>query len=149
MIVRWFCCHSTGHKISRSCGQDICPERHDCWRYNASAASSGCSREPLCLIPADLELGTEFLGRGHERTHGGVVWRVLESLETSRPRVWRQVRVQEYLQFSIFCRVPPAQCLHLLGGRAWGEIAALNGEKTRILHRRTVRGFHVALCQLR
>ncbi len=83
MIVRRFCRHSAGYKAFRSCGQHICPERHDCRRYNASASCSSRSRKPLCLLLADLELGTEFLGRGHERTHRGVARRVLQSLKTS------------------------------------------------------------------
>ena len=66
MIVRWFCCHSPRHKAFRSRSQHICPKRHDCRRYNASASCSSRSRKPLCLFLADLESGTEFLGRGHE-----------------------------------------------------------------------------------
>src|SRR5262249_29830973 len=46
-------------------------------------------------------------------------------------------------------RVPLAQRFHEVGGRARGNIAALDGEKTRIPHRRAVRSFQVALCQLR
>jgi hypothetical protein len=57
--------------------------------------------------------------------------------------------MQEDLEFPVLCRVPPAQCLYLLRGRARRDVATLDGEKTRTLHRQPVRGFHVALCQLR
>src|SRR5206468_1781229 len=56
VIIRRFCRHSAGHKAFRSCSQHICPERHDCCRYNASASSSSRGRKPLCLFLADLEI---------------------------------------------------------------------------------------------
>ncbi len=62
MIVGRLCRHSAGHKAFRSCGQHICPERHDCRRYNASSPTCRRSRKPFCLILADLKFGTRVSG---------------------------------------------------------------------------------------
>src|SRR5882724_5048277 len=40
VIVGRLCRHSAGHKAFRSCGQHICPERHDCRWYTASSSRS-------------------------------------------------------------------------------------------------------------